>query len=156
VAAVHELSVAIELNIEICQRVQPFARARADIVPRSEQQRAMHSIGDDGVGRRKFPVGKNRLYDLDPMRYPRNTRKQRSASWALSAGFARASAQANGRKPTAHGEAHSSTGERDAPAPDRRGFGVRMRSHRVYEKTPPKGLAENPWKRIILDAQCVA
>src|SRR5262245_8104758 len=31
----------------------------------------------------------------------------------LSAGVAHASAQANGRKPARHGEAHSSTGERD-------------------------------------------
>jgi hypothetical protein len=26
-------------------------------------------------------------------------------------------------------------------------------SHKLYEKTPRKGLAENPWKRTILDAQ---
>src|SRR5262249_49946391 len=32
----------------------------------------------------------------------------------VSAGLAHASAQANGRKPARHGEAHSSTGERDA------------------------------------------
>src|SRR5262245_10821793 len=29
-----------------------------------------------------------------------------------------------------------------------------MRSHRVYEKTSRKSLAENPWKRTHFDAQC--
>jgi DNA modification methylase len=37
----------------------------------------VHSIGNHGVGRCKLPVRKDRLHDLETMRYPRNTRKQR-------------------------------------------------------------------------------
>src|SRR5262245_58630882 len=65
-ALVHRSPVAEELDLEACERPQPFVLLRADFVARADQQRAMQPVCGDTVRGREFAAGVNRLHGSKP------------------------------------------------------------------------------------------